>query len=712
MPLELVVMGAPSSRSPRSSSQRAMTEQNFFHFARIYTGQSERALKQVRNQSQSNSRASIAASIDMAFRGLFGRVHLESLLKLLVEPCFVPLDAPLVACSTAAEASPSRRAPSSAPKDLFSPYLPLPSYVFDAETDEPIPRNLALHRLSVLSRSIGLPVPAEALLEVELGCAYDEAANAALLRVPPPLRDRLQVVLNHRLQDILSLCFQEAGTLETKAPAQPQGSGPSQSRASRKHTVIDKLRGRADSAAVQEDAETLPPFSLPEDCKKAAGFIPQSAAEPVPVTWEQLTSEDASSPLLSRHPGYHYELGTVHPDLSLDYPPDATLLFPNLALRFYESVLQHEPHRHYIAISVEHRNYLRAPSQQPPDASVIPLVWITLETPPAAPIVLASAPARAGRKYFRAIIRSRHGEFRSLYPDSLKPEDACQYFLKKTPYGGQKLKVFSCKDVPELRRELCKRDRDTQIEQSRYKFGILYCAQGNVHECTHPDPADSPDCRNDYNFFDSPLYRNEHGSDNFNQFVNWLGTRTPLEELKRRYAESPESTFLGGLHHVTGDAFLAQYPWFDIDISIIFHVSTALPFTNKPRNQQLERKAHIGNDIVVIIFSEDPQPFDPRVFISQFNHVFIVISKVGADPDGTPHYKLAVASKDTVPAFGPIIPPNHVFKGNDEFKGFLLTKLINAERSVYFFEESFRRRTTRVNSGLLLHWGTKFASKD
>ena len=50
----------------------------------------------------------------------------------------------------------------------------------------------------------------------------------------------------------------------------------------------------------------------------------------------------------------------------------------------------------------------------------------------------------------------------------------------------------------------------------------------------------------------------------------------------------------------------------------MFHVSTLIPYTPGDQ-QQVERKRHLGNDIVVILFKEGNTPFDPLVIRSQFN---------------------------------------------------------------------------------------------
>ena len=52
---------------------------------------------------------------------------------------------------------------------------------------------------------------------------------------------------------------------------------------------------------------------------------------------------------------------------------------------------------------------------------------------------------------------------------------------------------------------------------------------------------------------------------------------------------------------------------------IMFHVSTMLPFT--PDNpQQVERKRHIGNDIVIIVFQDwdEKSSFSPPAIKSKF----------------------------------------------------------------------------------------------
>lgn len=61
---------------------------------------------------------------------------------------------------------------------------------------------------------------------------------------------------------------------------------------------------------------------------------------------------------------------------------------------------------------------------------------------------------------------------------------------------------------------------------------------------------------------------------------------------------------------------------------MMFHVSTLLPYENHDA-QKLQRKRHIGNDIVCVVFLEaDNTHFNPSCIKSHFLHTFILVSKI------------------------------------------------------------------------------------
>jgi len=113
----------------------------------------------------------------------------------------------------------------------------------------------------------------------------------------------------------------------------------------------------------------------------------------------------------------------------------------------------------------------------------------------------------------------------------------------------------------------------------------------------------------------------------------------------------------------------------------MFHVSTLLTY-QKFDAQQVERKRHLGNDIIVIIFQDqNSTPYSPDTIHSFYNQVYFVVRKelIG----NKTHYKLGVASKGGVPAYSPSLSEIGIYEKCSGFREFLLTKLINAERASY-----------------------------
>ncbi|XP_050525940.1 rap1 GTPase-activating protein 1 isoform X3 [Daktulosphaira vitifoliae] len=212
---------------------------------------------------------------------------------------------------------------------------------------------------------------------------------------------------------------------------------------------------------------------------------------------------------------------------------------------------------------------------------------------------------------------------------------------------------------------------DEHVLVSNFKFGVLYQKYGQTSE--------------------EELFSNQHTSPAFDEFLQLLGQRIQLKDHKG---------YRGGLDTQfgqTGDE--AVYQVFK-DREIIFHVSPLLPYTdNDP--QQLQRKRHIGNDIVAIVFQESNTPFTPDMIASHFLHAYIVVQVI--EPN-TPNvrYKVSVTARDDVPFFGPTLPNPAIFRHGPEFKQFLLTKLVNAENACYkahkFAKLELRTRTSLLHS--------------
>ncbi|XP_066248209.1 rap1 GTPase-activating protein 1 isoform X4 [Euwallacea similis] len=210
---------------------------------------------------------------------------------------------------------------------------------------------------------------------------------------------------------------------------------------------------------------------------------------------------------------------------------------------------------------------------------------------------------------------------------------------------------------------------DEHVLVTTFKFGVLYQQFGQTTE--------------------EELFCNNVTTPAFDDFLNLLGQRIQLKDHKG---------YRGGLdiqNGHTGDT--AVYEVFK-DREIMFHVSTLLPYTdNDP--QQLQRKRHIGNDIVAIVFQEENTPFCPDMIASHFLHAFIVVQVLDPNAPNT-RYKVSVTARDDVPFFGPTLPTPAIFKHSPELKEFLLTKLINAENACYKAEK-FAKLELRTRTSLL-----------
>ncbi|XP_024917488.1 rap1 GTPase-activating protein 2 isoform X1 [Cynoglossus semilaevis] len=204
-----------------------------------------------------------------------------------------------------------------------------------------------------------------------------------------------------------------------------------------------------------------------------------------------------------------------------------------------------------------------------------------------------------------------------------------------------------------------------------FKFGILYQREGQLSE--------------------EEILSNNHESDDFKEFLSILGETVLLQGFTR---------FRGGLdvsHGQTGsEAVFTSFQGREI----MFHVATKLPFTEGDP-QQLQRKRHIGNDIVALIYQEGQTPFFSDIIKSQFLHCFLVVRRIQSEEDaGGAAYQVSVTARDDVPPFGPVIPDPPVFTDPSLLRQFLLTKLINAEISCYK-AECFSRLELRTRSLLL-----------
>ncbi|XP_026205810.1 rap1 GTPase-activating protein 1 isoform X2 [Anabas testudineus] len=210
---------------------------------------------------------------------------------------------------------------------------------------------------------------------------------------------------------------------------------------------------------------------------------------------------------------------------------------------------------------------------------------------------------------------------------------------------------------------------DEHVISNNFKFGVIYQKFGQTSE--------------------EELFGNMDESPSFVEFLEFLGQKIELHDFKG---------FRGGLDVTHGQTGTESVYTSFYNKEIMFHVSTKLPYTEGD-SQQLQRKRHIGNDIVAIVFQEENTPFVPDMIQSNFLHAYVVVQVENACTDNVT-YKVSVTARDDVPFFGPALPDPAIFKKGPEFREFLFTKLINAEYACYKAEK-FAKLEERTRSALL-----------
>ena len=180
-------------------------------------------------------------------------------------------------------------------------------------------------------------------------------------------------------------------------------------------------------------------------------------------------------------------------------------------------------------------------------------------------------------------------------------------------------------------------------------------------------------------------------SEAFDEFLTLLGDKVRLKGFDK---------YKGGLdtvHDLTG-LYSVYTHWRSIEL--MFHVSTLLPY-EKNDPQKLQRKRHVGNDIVCVGFLEaDNTLFSPSCIKSHFLHTFIVVRcspKIKFSPT---RYETSVVTRDEVGAYKPYLWEQSVFSKGPMFRDWILAKIVNGERSSYSAPK-FARMQERTRSQML-----------
>ncbi len=175
---------------------------------------------------------------------------------------------------------------------------------------------------------------------------------------------------------------------------------------------------------------------------------------------------------------------------------------------------------------------------------------------------------------------------------------------------------------------------DKNITVDSHKIGVIYVGYQQTQE--------------------SEILANVTGSSHYTSFIEGLGTLTRLKNA---------SFNTQGLDHHSDYDGEFTYCWRDRVTEIVFHVTTMMPTNLEDDPHSVNKKRHIGNDFVNIVYNDSGLPFRFDTFPSAFNYVYVVVTPEArasfVEARSTPRpptdqfYKVQVHSRPGFPEISP-----------------------------------------------------------
>nr|XP_057925412.1 tuberin isoform X1 [Doryrhamphus excisus] len=131
-----------------------------------------------------------------------------------------------------------------------------------------------------------------------------------------------------------------------------------------------------------------------------------------------------------------------------------------------------------------------------------------------------------------------------------------------------------------------------------HKIGVIFVGAGQVNN-------------------EVAILSNEYGSNRYACFLTGLGKLIHLKDC------DPDQIFLGGLDQY-GDDGEFTYCWHDDIMQAIFHIATLMPNRESDKGC-CNKKRHIGNDFVMVVYNDSGEEYKLGTIKGQFNFVEVII---------------------------------------------------------------------------------------
>ena len=226
-----------------------------------------------------------------------------------------------------------------------------------------------------------------------------------------------------------------------------------------------------------------------------------------------------------------------------------------------------------------------------------------------------------------------HGSSADIYHTSdfvgIYPEDVMQEYyspLSIASHGSLTEQPVLLRDEEAVNRALSSFDRISALDG--HKIGILFVDTAQTQE--------------------KEIMGNMNGSSDYTAFIDRLGTLTRLHA---------SSMNMQGLDRHTGTDGEYTYCWRDRVTEIVYHIITMMPTYSEDDPRYHQKKMHIGNDFVNIVWNNSGHAFHVNTIPSQVTMVYIVITPEALTSfrhdSKNGFYKVKVLTKPGFPSISP-----------------------------------------------------------
>ncbi|XP_058142618.1 tuberin isoform X3 [Dasypus novemcinctus] len=207
-----------------------------------------------------------------------------------------------------------------------------------------------------------------------------------------------------------------------------------------------------------------------------------------------------------------------------------------------------------------------------------------------------SAPSRRGRRVERDAFRSRAAASSAEKVPGINPSFVFLQLYHSPFFGDESNKPIL---LPNETFERSVQLLDQIPSYDTHKIAVLYVGEGQSAS-------------------ELAILSNEHGSYRYTEFLAGLGKLIELKDCQ------PDKVYLGGLD-VCGEDGQFTYCWHDDIMQAVFHIATLMP-TKDVDKHRCDKKRHLGNDFVSIVYNDSGEDFKLGTIKGQFNFVHVIIT--------------------------------------------------------------------------------------